>query len=92
MTQLTATILLLVILAGVVKMVFDVQRAKINRFFKEVERMQILAGIKPYNKEKGENDLAAVLTGVNIEGIEELADRFQTLAHIEESSENTVKE
>lgn len=92
MAQLIATVALLAILAGVAKMVWDVQRAKIYRFFKEIERMQILAGIKPYNKEKGEKDLAAKLTGVNIDGIEQLAERFQTLAHIKESSETTVEE
>lgn len=91
MTQALATTFLVILLLGVVKMVWDVQRAKINLFFKEIERMQILAGIKPYNKEKGEKDLAAKLTGVNIEGIEQLAERFQTLAHIKESSENTAE-
>lgn len=37
MTQLTATITLLVILAGVAKMIFDVQMVKLERFIEDLE-------------------------------------------------------
>ena len=82
-----ATIFLVLIILLVGKMVWDVQMAKVKRFINELERFQVLAGIKPYNKEKGENDLAAKLTGVDIEGIEQLAERFQKLAHIKEDKQ-----
>jgi hypothetical protein len=85
-----ATIFLVVVIALVTKMVWDVQMVKIDRFFKEIERFQILAGIKSLDK-KGKRKAYNKVTdpnrvpGVDIEGIEELSDRFQKLAHIKES-------
>jgi len=80
-----ATIFLMFVIALVAKMVMDVQIAKVKSVIKEAERMQILAGIKPHNKQKGtEEIMAAELTGVDIEGIQELAERFQKLAHIKD--------
>ena len=37
MTQLTATITLLVVIAGVAKMIFDVQTVKLERFIEDLE-------------------------------------------------------
>jgi hypothetical protein len=81
MAQIAATIFLVLVIALVAKMVWDVQMAKINRFFKEIERFQILAGIKPIDKDMDKKDVNAV-PGIDIEGIEELAERFQKLAQI----------
>lgn len=84
-----ATIFLLLIIALVAKMVYDVQVAKLNHTLKETERMQILAGIKPRDR-KTKKKLSPYITGeselpgVDIEGIEQLAERFQKLAHIKE--------
>ena len=85
-----ATIFLVLVIALVAKMVWDVQMAKINRFLKDIERMQVLAGIKPCDK-KTKKKLSpyvtgeAELPGIDIEGIEQLAERFQKLAHIKDS-------
>jgi hypothetical protein len=64
-----ATIFLILLATLVAKMVWDVQVAKVKRILNEVERWQVLAGIIPHDKKKGEKDLAAKLTGVNIDGI-----------------------
>ena len=79
-----SAIFLVVVMLLVGKLVYDVQVAKIKRFISELERFQILAGIKPYNGEKGKENSPAELFGVDIEGIEQLAERFQKLAHIKE--------
>ena len=94
--QVLATVFLILIIAGVIKMVLDVQVGKVKNILNEVERMQVLAGIKPHDK-KTKKKLSphitgvAELPGVDIEGIEQLAERFQKLAHIQESSENVGK-
>lgn len=81
MAQVLATIFLIVIIAGVFRMVLDVQMAKVKSILNEVERMQVLAGIKPRNRDRVRD---TDLPGVDIEGIEQLAERFQKLAHIKE--------
>ena len=81
MAQVLATIFLILIIAGVFKMVLDVQVAKVKNILNEVERMQFLAGIKPRKKDKVRS---TDFPGVDIEGIEQLAERFQKLAHIKE--------
>jgi len=81
MAQVLATVFLILIIAGVFKMVLDVQVAKVKNILNEVERMQFLAGIKPHKKDKVRG---TDLPGVDIEGIEQLAERFKKLAHIKE--------
>lgn len=77
-----ATVFLVLVMLLVGKMVMGVQIAKVKRFINELERFQVLAGIKPNDKKKGKRELSADFTGVDIEGIEQLAERFQKLAHI----------
>lgn len=87
MTQIAATIFLVLIIALIAKMVWDVQMVKIDRFFKEIERFQVLAGIKPLDK-KGKRKAYNKMTnpnrvpGIDVEGIEQFAERFQKLAHL----------
>lgn len=81
MAQVLATIFLIIIIAGVFRMVLDVQMAKVKSILNEVERMQVLAGIKPRSRDRVRD---TDLPGVDIEGIEQLAERFQKLAHIKE--------
>ena len=82
-----ATVFLVLVMLLVGKMVWDVQIAKVKRFINELERFQVLAGIKPNDKKKDRKDLSADFTGVDIEGIEQLAERFQKLAHIKEDKQ-----
>jgi hypothetical protein len=86
-----ALIFLVAVMLLVGKMVMDVQIAKVKNILNQVKRMQVLAGIEPYDKEKGVKELLDNWNGVDIEGIEQLAERFQKLAHIQESSENVGK-
>lgn len=80
-----ATIMLILIAMLVAKMVWDVQMAKIKRFFEDIDRFQVLAGIKPLDR-KNKKKLYTQMTdpdrlpGIDIEGIEQLSERFQKLS------------